>query len=985
MDDLWENAWSDPPPKPVQDARSSIPVAVRSSPLWSSPIAEDKTATAGFHASPDPFTPPSWIAPSDVNSGFGWGSTHHLGTDLQPSVGLNKSPAWGHPQSHQLPEEPDHDVTDVEEKVQGGRNTETEAEVTEVESLEILEEPSKDNAVVIEEATQDVSDPPSPSPIPAHLPLEINKIISPVLPISSNSLQGFETVTSPVHVPSWSPPPSAFHPPAAEETVWRGGWEAPGFMGNGVTSPSLKEDPRDTWAKAQAEQLERDKRVPPQFLDSILAGWTELSWDLYPSQKGKETDTSAAEDDEDIWPEGLERVEGLSDLVQRYAPSEMMQPGLKSLASTSIHKQMHATLKLTRHLPVTRMSPLSHLLSGRSSIAWEKAIRESMRAPEVTDWAALGVQPKELETTAAALHVVSTTEKKGGLMSFFSRTTSISGPSADVIKSATESRSASPSRRSSDVTRVSSPVTSQPSIRGSMDRSRKSITTIPAPPDTQAVPGGIKSPPLYSLEYDSPISQGPSPIAPTPSAVSRFLGRFSKANPGNVSGAHTVSLSDTDLSFLEDVPTMGDEDGEDVTNGLEKILATKPPLPPAKLPAPPAPPPKKVPGRTTHQPLPVTTGPSKTTMDNHSWDVFQNGTSPLPKPLPRSSRVSIPSSSSSQSTPSTPPLLPPPSRVVSTSSRPTTPILAPPRPPGKPASSIANPSLLARRASNAVSQTSSPIDGDDHLGAFSLPPPTPSTPKSLLSPIVTGPSPNSVKTFGLSDGFDDDGFGDFMSVPNNQLLSVWTQPMTGSSVNNEPPSPRITAPDTPNSENMENLFDKAPPLVRRSLSGLIRKVATTQSDRWPRPSSPGVLPPALAPPPQGVKSNGVSGHGQDRSIDIWDMSPSQSKGPLSPLVLLSPPPISNTYTFKNTMPQQSQSGSSFPPSLQSSFPQPPASSARQPLPSVSPLSPSSRTFPFVASVASNPSSKPISLSSSSQSVGTQGRLSESDLSFFEGL
>ncbi|KAG9005180.1 hypothetical protein FRB94_001797 [Tulasnella sp. JGI-2019a] len=964
MDDLWGNAWSDPTPKTVRGAQS--PINSPGTALgWSSPLAEDEM----LHATVDPHTAPPWTAPS-IDSGFGWASSHPLDANLRPSAwaGSNRSPAWGNAEPHEATEEPDYDITDVALNGKDEKDEEPDA-TAEAGGLEAPAESIPKDVIVDEGVVP--SPPVSLSGPPSVLP-EHNELDTSLAPTSLDGFQTLETVATAVAVPSWSPPPSAFHPPVAEEAVWGGGWVAPVSAEGRGRSPPPKEDPRDAWARAQAEQAERDRRVPPQFLDSILAGWTELSWDLFPSKKGAKLNTEDTEDDEDIWPEGLERVEGLSEVVQRLAPRDAPLLAPQPFPSTSVHKQMRAALKLTRNLPATRMSPLSHL-SGRSSLAWEAAIKESIRAPAVSDWASLGVQPKELESTAAVLQVAPTTERKGGLMSFFSRTASVPGPPPDTPKSSANSRSASPSRRSSEITGTSTPPISspvRPGFRNSIDQ--KPTTTITPSSDPQTLPSGIKSP-LYSFESGSPTSQAASPVVSAPSAVSRFLGRFSKGNSGNASGAHTVSLSDSDFTFLEDVPTIGDEGGEDHMKSLEKMLATKPPLPPTKLPPHLAPPPQSSSGRNTPQ-LQSTAVISDTKGGDDLWSAFQVGPPPVPKPAPRLPRNSLPSSLRLDA--STPPLLPPPSKVVPSTSRPTTPILPPPRPTTKPLHTVANPSLLARRVSSAASSSpASPIYGNEDTGTSSLGPSTPSTPKPTLSPIITSPGPNVADAFKFNGASDDDGFGDFMSVvPDSQLLSAWPQPTGGSSSSNPLRSPRITAPDTPNP------FDKALPPARRSLSPLMNKVAKTQSDRWPRPLSPGVLPPALAPPPQNARLNGAQNQNRGQSLDLWDVSSSKSNDTAPPTVLLSPPPISGP--FQASAFDGPQIGSSHLLDRQLSFP-PPPSSTRQSLSSTaSPLLPNSRMVPLASS---GPPLKPTLLASSSQSTDGKGKLSASDLSFFEGL
>lgn len=631
----------------------------------------------------------------------------------------------------------------------------------------------------------------------------------------------------------------------------------------------------------------------------------------------------------------------------------MSPPPLTPLSTSTIHKQMHTALKLTRHLPVSRLSPLSRFMSNKASAAWEAAVRESMRTPKPEmDWASVGIQPKELESTLPAMALPTAPEKKGGLLSFFSRTGSVSGPPSTNAEPPTlASRSGSPNRSSVDAASPSSPISSPLSVqpaRSSLDQ--KSTTR----PPTSSTPPLIRP---ASPAIASPTSSNAPALPAAQSAVSRFLGRWSKSGQG----ARTVSLSESDFAYLEDVPTVAeDDDGDDQMKALEKMIQSKPSLPPAKLPPPLAPPPR--PPATRRSSAVLTSSAARSTTngdnDNDEWGIFRTATPPLsvPKPPPGSSR------SSSLSTASTivPPLLPPPSKASAPTSRPTTPLLPPPNS-ARPRPTVATSALLARRTSNAVLSPGTSNGLIYHSPTLS-PGATPITPsKPSLSPIIIIPSPSGSALNSVID--EDDGFGDFMSGPNGNLLSP--MPQQGGLSNVGLRSPRITAPDTPLPGSSAQ---RALPPPRQSLSPLLNKIAKTQSDRWPRPSSPGALPPALAPPP----SNGPP------SVDLWGESLSASQ----PSLLVSPPLLSAPFNAPAATPSTVKGpavglGVSGFPSL---FPAP--TSSLLPVKSPSPSIISSGGMGMDGLLSLRPTS---GTPSQPKPGGAGAKLTASDLSFFEGL
>ncbi|KAG8905087.1 hypothetical protein FRC01_008484, partial [Tulasnella sp. 417] len=176
------------------------------------------------------------------------------------------------------------------------------------------------------------------------------------------------------------------------------------------------------------------------------------------------------------------------------------------------------------------------------------------------------------------------------------------------------------------------------------------------------------------------------------------------------------------------------------------------------------------------------------------------------------------------------------------------------------------------------------------------------------------------------------------------------------------PSPRITAPDTP-------LYPPDPnkPLPPpRSLSPLLKKVANTQSDKWPKPDQAPVglskvLPPALAPPPGGSGFKKP----QAPALDLLAMG--------SPLPEVETKQSGGGSVFAMMQAQAPSpvvaGGSSF------ALPPPPAGRSIAP-----PVPPSNAGLP---SLTSPPVPSPVPVMNGT--ANAKGGLSAADLSFFEGL
>jgi len=232
---------------------------------------------------------------------------------------------------------------------------------------------------------------------------------------------------------------------------------------------------------------------------------------------------------------------------------------------------MNEALKLTRHLPMSADSPLSRLLASKGSLEWEKSIKAKQDI--ISDKAHVGWRVLEKEDRLSTPEESKPRSATGGFLSFWNRR-------ASAIQAAPVE---TPSERSSSPARSSLENAPHPS---------SSRVASPSKAPTPAVP-----PPLSTDSHPTVIA-----TALPPSAVSRFLNRFSRAKDVQHS---SLALSSDDLEFLSDiVPSANDPLDEDINDSALDALtgaSKSSPLPP-KLPPPIPPPPK--------QPMPSSRPPS---------------------------------------------------------------------------------------------------------------------------------------------------------------------------------------------------------------------------------------------------------------------------------------------------------------------------------------------------------------------------------------
>lgn len=222
---------------------------------------------------------------------------------------------------------------------------------------------------------------------------------------------------------------------------------------------------------------------------------------------------------------------------------------------------MNEALKLTRHLPASASSPLSRLLASKGSLEWEKSIKAKQDI--VPDTTHVGWRVLEKEDRLSTVEESKPKKTTGGLLSFWNRRAS--AIQAAPVETPSE-RSRSPARSSLE-----------------------SVKSAPHPASSQAAsPPNVSTPP-------PPLDSHPTVVAtaPPPSAVSRFLNRFSRTKGAQHS---SLALSSDDLEFLSDiVPSASDALDEDIDDGALGALtgaSNSSSLPP-NLPPPIPPPPKQ--------------------------------------------------------------------------------------------------------------------------------------------------------------------------------------------------------------------------------------------------------------------------------------------------------------------------------------------------------------------------------------------------------
>ncbi|THU91524.1 hypothetical protein K435DRAFT_232542 [Dendrothele bispora CBS 962.96] len=589
------------------------------------------------------------------------------------------------------------------------------------------------------------------------------------------------------------------------ENAWGAAW-AP----SEPESTGAEDEDEDEWEAAKRQKQIQDRYVPPELLDSILKELEQVSRELWPPEDKPQDEQSAS------WKDGMEQVDGLTSLADQVIPRELSIPTIPPFPKTFVSKRIADAVRLTRNVQITRMGPMSKYLATKGSTAWEASVKARPEVvPDNVLPAGWRIVEKKEESPAT---LVESKKKTGILSSFFSRRAS-TPPTNDSRSDSPRNSTGSPrpsidsvakSKTSSPVatTPVASPTTSTPPVASIP------VATLPA-----AISSSSSSTTASTTVVESPDLFPEAP--PPPSAVSRFLNRFSrtKSSPQHSS----LALSTDDLDLLSDIVPSASDDTEDPPEtdphlkALSNMIASAPLS--DKLPPPLAPPPKPAPiPKLSTNPVPTSTNLGRLIPPLKPVPTSSNATLSIRTPTsssPSSGNDSVTSTSTPTEKKMNAFIFPPPKTTSSAASRKTpvaimssgTSFSNPsvsgssfgflPPPPAAPARS--SPSTLISTAvkTNTADNMLSFDDNDDefsdfHSSSYSSPPPTsrplnssqhdsPSSVTSLSSSLSGSvhqglfsnhrhqPSFNSVDL--LKDDFDD-----FVSGPSNRGLRTPSPP-----------------------------------------------------------------------------------------------------------------------------------------------------------------------------------------------------------------
>lgn len=696
------------------------------------------------------------------------------------------------------------------------------------------------------------------------------------------------------------------------------------------------EEPPDEWESARQEKEKLNRAVPPEMMAALIQKCQEVSDDLWPRTE--------SESDAGNWRTGLDGLENITVLLNDLVPEDMALSPSIQYSQTATAKAVINALKLTRHMPLTRKSPMALLLSSKGSTDWEKSVKARKDIP--VDDAPVGWRILEKDERAAITDAAHPKKHGTGLLSFWNRKSSSSSvPSTDAKME--NARPPSISARSSVENTMH-----QASEKRDISPARTPAVFIPSSPAASS-----------SAAPDVVISA----VTPAPSAVSRFLNRFSRAK-GPGSERKSIALSTDDLDFLSDIVPSAhdpDDDTDDAQlKALSSLINSNPTPLPTKLPPPLAPPPKPPSVNISRPPsvgpsgLGITLGPARgSSQDNSTRALF------LPPPL-------SPVTGMSFSRPHSPAVPPKPSSPINaTFSAYTNPIIpaAIPSPP-QPSSRTHLPIQLPSPPKVPSALSIPPL----------LPPPPispPQTPRPSVHPIPGATSFTSSPNTGWAaatyqdDDDDDDSFSAFSTLPRTDPFPV-SRESIDSSLNSPSSAQALNSGKSSNSMSFDDFDD----------------FVTSSRIRTPSP------PPVPAKPSKVVggaaaavpsSRSGTSIHIRTQSLlDHAATRRGQWPSPLTahPRYPVLPPPIASP-SFGRDMDLLGDSGvvvpapkfGSPPPKVQSTMapqlsPSLPPAPLSQPLLSFAPLSPSS-------SRAERPPAKPVQT----------GGLTAQDLSFFEGL
>ncbi|CAG7851729.1 SubName: Full=Uncharacterized protein {ECO:0000313/EMBL:CCA74654.1} [Serendipita indica DSM 11827] len=302
-----------------------------------------------------------------------------------------------------------------------------------------------------------------------------------------------------------------------DEGAWEGAWkpDAQDFEREATPEPHV-----DEWAQAMEEKVVRDAIIPSEVMDMILGRFNELSRVLWPDEDLEALREGPAPRTE--WQGGLENVDGLTRTINDYLPPPPSAPPLH-YANTQVAASFQNAMRMTKSYGMLQKSPIALLI--KSSENWESSrIRGTAGKPfSLREWTGIhssrSATPATQGTSTILFDAGSSHRRTGSLMDMIAR------PSFDRGRSATSS----------------------PAPRGSIE----SIPSI--------IPNGsttvASTPPIASPTKSAFGTEAPTPTA-APSAVARFLNRFSrKADEGPKPPAQ-VNLKSEELDYLDMMPTI---------------------------------------------------------------------------------------------------------------------------------------------------------------------------------------------------------------------------------------------------------------------------------------------------------------------------------------------------------------------------------------------------------------------------------------------
>ncbi|KAF5362422.1 hypothetical protein D9756_002433 [Leucocoprinus leucothites] len=650
-------------------------------------------------------------------------------------------------------------------------------------------------------------------------------------------------------------------------------------------------EPLDEWELAKRQKEMQDRYVPPELLSSILSRFDEFASDYWPEEPSGDTAYQHSRDD-------LADMLGISSIVDRFIPSDLSLPLSTPVMKTFISKEMIEAVKLTRHHIVTRNSPLSVYMNTKGSLSWEASVKSKPDAAEAdvvpSGWR---IVPKE----NSEQHQSANDAKKkasGGLLSFFGRKSNPSAP---------PSGSTSPIRASTPV--GTSPRASITSSRPSVDVNADPSAVAKPVASTSGKADTVSSATMAALaevsstgkaDTSSPVPQTEEPVQ-APSAVSRFLGRFSRSNkPSTANSRNSIALSTDDLEFLSDIVPSAHDELDDI-NQLNALSTTirAPPVP-TKLPPPLAPPPRAPPlpkplspppfissqpinpaGQTSFSSNRLNTAAGS--IESQLFDLVPDFSSqPQPRPPLQTASASVLAPPIQISGPSAPPPpLPPPLSPITPRSR--TPV---------------NQSPLAMSTAKSFDS----LFDDDDFSDFQTSPNTTLTPMmsldSAFDSFTTPQTPvRSQQSHDEPTSLDD--FDDFVSPPpqvpdkSNLIPLQRSIPPPKQSI---PSIPRINS--TPPAKQSGSLHQRR---VSKQADSDLRTLSLLEAaaarGKWPAPPSP--LPNAIpAPMSKSAENNLFDAFSEDASAPSASVavpnttlslsSPSNSISP--PMLAAAPPP-----------------------------------------------------------------------------------------------